>query len=184
MGTTNLHRESGVTLIEVMVAIFILGIGMISTLALQGTAKSGNLEALQRTQAVLIARDLAERISSNRIANLNDYNGKYDGTTVTSFTNCQSLANCTAAQMVSWDLYQFDQAILGASESRSGKNTGGLIQAEGCVEHNNGVVSIVIAWKGISLGSSATSPIADCGSNINAKERRMFIFTTYVGAAS
>lgn len=177
-------KETGLTLVEVLIAVLILGIGMIATLALQGTAKSGNLEAFQRTQAVLIAQDLAERMSSNRQADLDDYQGTYTGSTITTFSNCLGTTNCSADQMVSWDLYQFDQAILGASEVRSGHNTGGLISAEGCVEHTNGLVTIVIIWKGISLGASPTSPIADCGSSISASERRMFVFSTFIGADS
>lgn len=177
------QSESGLTLIEVLVAVFILGVGLISTLALQGTAKSGNLEAFQRTQAVQIARDLAERITSNRAADLEDYEGTYTGSTISSYTNCLGTTTCTTEQLISWDRYQFDQAILGASEVRGGRNTGGLIRAVGCVEHTDGLITIEIAWKGIALGKAGLSAIDKCGSGISAKQRRVFVYKTFVGAA-
>ncbi len=176
--------ESGLTLIEILIAIFILGIGVLATLAMQGTAKSGYLEAFQRTQAVLIARDLAERMTSNRSADLSDYSGTYTGSSMSSYSDCLSATSCTPAQMVSWDRYQFDQAILGASEVRNSSNVGGLIGAEGCVDYSSGLVTIVIVWKGVSLGGSATSPISGCGSGISAAKRRMFVLSTFVGETS
>ena len=177
-------REYGLTLIEVLVAVFVLGVGLIGTLALQGTAKSGNLESFQRTQAVLIARDIAERITSNRQANLESYEGTYTGSTVTSAPDCfGSAANsCSLAQMVNWDRYKFDQAILGASEMRGERTTGSLISAEGCIEHSNRLITIVIAWKGNPLGATASPPISDCGDNIVSTKRRFFTMTTFVGA--
>lgn len=180
-GLAKIRTQSGLTLIEVLVAVVILGIGVLATLALQGTAKRGNLEAFQRTQAVLIARDLGERIVSNRVADLDDYEGTYTGSSVTSYTDCRGLVTCTPAQMVSWDRYQFDQAIKGSSETRDERNIGGLINAEGCVEHTDGLIRIVLVWQGVRLGGAATSPIANCGSSIAATERRMYSFTTFVG---
>lgn len=179
-----LPRESGLTLIEILIAVLILGVGLISTLALQGVAKSGNLEAFQRTQAVLIAQDIAERISSNREADLEGYEGTYTGSTVTSYSDCLGTTTCTPTQMISWDRYQFDQAILGASEVRGGKNTGSLINAEGCVEHSSGLVTVVVVWQGVSLGTPPTPPIDGCGDGIDSSERRMFAYTTFVGEPS
>ncbi|WP_158100494.1 type IV pilus modification protein PilV [Neiella marina] len=179
---TRSSLQSGVTLIEILVAVVVLGIGVLGALALQGTAKRGNLEAFQRTQAVLIARDLAERMVSNRTADLDSYQGTYTGSTVTTFSDCLGLDSCTPEQMVSWDLYQFDQAIKGGSEVRGDRDTGALINAEGCVSHTAGLIQIVLVWKGVRLGATPVSPIAGCGSDISAKERRMFVFTTFVGA--
>jgi len=175
--------EAGVTLIEVLIAVLVLGVGMIGTISLQGLAKQGNFEALQRTQAVLIANDISERMAANRgQGSLNDYVGSYSGTLSAPSTSCfGSAADCSNAQLAAWDIYQFDQAILGASQLIDGdRHVGGMINAEGCINNSDGLVTIVIAWQGTSLSSPPDNPIDSCGSSIDSKERRLYVLKTFV----
>ena len=48
-------RQRGFTLIEVMIAVFVLSIGLLGVAALQLTAKKSSHQAWQRAQAVLLA---------------------------------------------------------------------------------------------------------------------------------
>lgn len=60
------RRASGVSLIEVLVAILVLSIGLLGVAALMGNALQFNQGAQARTQAVLLASDIIERARVNR----------------------------------------------------------------------------------------------------------------------
>lgn len=65
-------KQHGVGMIEVLVALVILAIGVLGFSALQLRAMEATAEASDRTMAMNLARDLAERIRINRLG-LNDY---------------------------------------------------------------------------------------------------------------
>ena len=49
------RSQGGFTLLEVMIALLIFGVGLLSVAALQGVSKRANYEALQRTTASYLA---------------------------------------------------------------------------------------------------------------------------------
>ena len=57
--------QQGVSLIEVLVAMFLLGVAVIGFVALQVRALSASNESAYRSQAMSVAQDLAERMRSN-----------------------------------------------------------------------------------------------------------------------
>lgn len=67
------HLQRGVSLIEVLVALMVLAVGLLGMAALLGNAMQFNQGAQARTQAVLLANDMAERVRANR-PNRADYN--------------------------------------------------------------------------------------------------------------
>lgn len=60
------NRQSGFSLLEVMIAVMILAIGLLGMAAMQALALSSNQEAQFRVQALAIAEDLASRMRANR----------------------------------------------------------------------------------------------------------------------
>jgi type IV pilus assembly protein PilV len=62
-----LSNQSGFTLVEVLVALVILAIGLLGVAGLQNRSLSGNQGALYRSQAVLYANDIIERMRVNRV---------------------------------------------------------------------------------------------------------------------
>lgn len=58
--------QDGFSLIEVLVAVLVLGIGLLGFAALQLSAVSTGEEGYYRSQATLIAQDLADRMRANR----------------------------------------------------------------------------------------------------------------------
>jgi len=62
-----LSNQSGFTLVEVLVALVILAIGLLGVAGLQNRSLSGNQGALYRSQAVLFANDIIERMRVNRL---------------------------------------------------------------------------------------------------------------------
>lgn len=62
-----LSEQTGFTLVEVLVAMVILAIGLLGVAGLQTRSLSGNQGALYRSQAVLYANDVIERMRVNRV---------------------------------------------------------------------------------------------------------------------
>jgi type IV pilus assembly protein PilV len=62
----------GVSLIEVLVSVLILGIGMLGIAAMQATALSNSQSSIERTQAVLHTYSIFDAMRANRDAALTD----------------------------------------------------------------------------------------------------------------
>lgn len=72
--------DQGFSLIEVLVALVVLSVGLLGLAALQSTAAQFNTGAYTRSQATILAYDIADRIRANRAAAQNgDYNSAYPG---------------------------------------------------------------------------------------------------------
>lgn len=66
--SNNKFNQAGFTLLEVMVAVFVLGVGLLGLAQLQITSLKYNLSAESRTQASLLAGDMLDRIRANQSA--------------------------------------------------------------------------------------------------------------------
>lgn len=63
-------KQSGFTLLEVLVAILVLSIGLLGLAGLLASGMRNNLSALHRTQATWAAYDMIDRMRANRVAAL------------------------------------------------------------------------------------------------------------------
>lgn len=97
--------QRGVGMIEVLVALLVLAIGVLGFSALQLRAFQATAEATDRTMAMNLARDLADRIRINRLG-LSDYVTAINNKTTE--TGCLGSAvsfkpNCNSAKMAKYD---------------------------------------------------------------------------------
>lgn len=76
------HSHKGITLVEVLVALLVLGIGVMGFAALQLRAVDTTSTTYSRTQAMAVARDLIERINVNPDAWPSGYGDTSDNWTV------------------------------------------------------------------------------------------------------
>lgn len=60
------RSAAGFTLVEVLVALLLLSVGLLGLAALQLESLRASRTALLRTQAVLLATDMADRLRANR----------------------------------------------------------------------------------------------------------------------
>jgi type IV pilus assembly protein PilV len=68
-------KQSGFTLLEVLVAVLVLSIGLLGLAGLMASSIRNNQSAYQRTQATWLAYDIVDRMRANRDAALaNGYN--------------------------------------------------------------------------------------------------------------
>jgi type IV pilus assembly protein PilV len=73
--------DGGFSLIEVLVALVVLSVGLLGLAALQSTAVEFNHDAYLRSQATILAYDIADRMRTNRQAAVaGDYNSAFAGT--------------------------------------------------------------------------------------------------------
>lgn len=102
--------QAGASLIEVMVALFVMAIGLLGFAALLTTSSTLNQRAFQLSQAVFLAESIVERARANRDS-VSNY-GITLAQNATSSGNCDS-ADCDAATMASWDLAQWMTQVEG-----------------------------------------------------------------------
>jgi type IV pilus assembly protein PilV len=175
-----LNAQQGVTLIEVLIALFIIITGVLGAVGMQAVAQKSSFDAMQRSIASSLAQDIIERMRNNSNANMSLYaaNSPYGSGKITTEPTCNSLLNlCTPAQMVSHDLYGWEQSLMGAEAKNNGNNKGGLLNAYGCISNVNNAVSVVISWQGRTK-TSDTFDSKDCGSS--GSKRRQVIVEAFI----
>jgi type IV pilus assembly protein PilV len=187
------RRQRGVSLLEVLIAVFVLAVGLLGTATLQLTSKRSNLEARDRATATMLAQSLVERMRVNP-DELSTYTnagaGRLLNGTVMAFQDCS--AACTDQQIALHDLYQVEQALLGSSEQLGGQLVGGVSAPRVCIDGpagGSGVYTVAIAWRGLTRLSNPT--IHACGTGSGAYDasggadpdayRRVLAISTYIG---
>lgn len=104
------RRSIGATLIEMVVSLFVMGVGMMGVLGMQSQAMRTNHQAYTYSQAVFLAQDMLERIRANQ-GSAAQYSVHFDET-IKAAKNCGvPNANCSAAQMRDWDIANWRAAI-------------------------------------------------------------------------
>ena len=107
-GISKRVTQTGVGLIEVMVALFILGVGLLGILNMQTQSLVFNQQAYYLSQANALLWDISDRMKANSSvpeSYLMDFNS-----TVSTATDCES-QECSATQLASWDTNQWLGAV-------------------------------------------------------------------------
>ncbi len=188
---TQFKKNLGMTLIEVLVALFILSTGILGAVAMQASAKKGSFDAMQRSMASSLAQDIIERMRGNdksNLAVLNGYNGTYGVSPLSApAVRCNNQANlCTPQQLQANDVYEWELGLMGADVKNGTANTGGLVGVVGCVSHNNNNVLVAISWEGREETSDGaindnTADISfgqNCGTA--SKKRRQIVVNGFI----
>jgi len=108
----------GVGMVEVLVAVVVIGVGMLGIASLYVTTLQAKTTALSRLKAVNLAYDIADRIRANPTAG-NAY-AVSSGTTLTAPSQTCLATDCTPAQIAAADLYAWSTQITSASNGLPG----------------------------------------------------------------
>ena len=172
-------RQRGFLMLEVLITMVILLVGLLGLVGLQARAQQLENESYQRTQALMLLRDITNRINANRASAVS-----YSGTTVygTGYTpDCSAPGSVAEADLCSWHI-----ALLGAAETSGGTCdesggtacVGAMIGARGCVTTiATDTYLIQVAWQG--LVKTATPPTS-CGSGNYGDETQRRVVTSVV----
>ena len=141
-------------MIEVLVTIAILMIGLLGLAGLQTRVSTAQFEAYQRAQAIVLLQDITDRMSANK-ANIASYVMNDIGVSGT-------IQDCTGKTGAAYDLCQFNNELVGASEKSGTTNMGAMLGARACITTTptpNYYIA-TIAWQGFV---AAGSPVEACG---------------------
>lgn len=178
-------RQRGLGLIEVLIAVLVFALGILGMASMQVKAKRTSYDALQRSLATSLARDIVERMRSNPSATSLAVFGAVDdigGGTITKPKDCKA-NTCTPSELASYDIWEWEQALDGAAEKSGDTNAGGLVSPKACITHNAGVITVAIAWRG--HGGQVNPPGSTCGEGLNLYgtgevERQLVVISTYI----
>lgn len=132
-----LTPQKGVGMIEVLITLIILAVGLLGVASLQFVGSFSNKEALARTQAVMVAQQMSERLRASTVASIGTdgfvVNNQYFDSDIYNFGNlscassatnydCYCLAipanipncqtgECTASEVATFDAYQMSCAL-------------------------------------------------------------------------
>ena len=167
------QQQSGFTMIEVLVTIAILVVGLLGLAAMQTLATLAELEAYQRSQAIVLVRDMADRMSANK-ANIGSYMIQNSGLT---YVSCAGLVGAEL------DKCEWNNLLNGNSEKADSgtRNVGAMIGARGCVAPLDAVTfQVTVAWQGLSR---AGIPIEQCGAGAYGNDEQRRTVSTIVRIA-
>jgi type IV pilus assembly protein PilV len=100
---------SGFTLIEVLIAVLVLAVGLVGLAGIQASGLQMNDSAYMRSQASILAQDIADRARANTRG---FRNGAYDDPSADIHDDCQEHANrCTAKEMAQTDVKVWQDSV-------------------------------------------------------------------------
>jgi type IV pilus assembly protein PilV len=147
------NQQSGVGLVEVLVALVVMSVGMLGIASLYVTTLQAKTTSLSRMKAVNLANDIADRIRANpagidKVAGTNNYLLAESATTTA--TDCMS-AICTPAQVAAADLDEWDAMIVdnangtglpgGANLKRS------IVRTAAATATTPEIITITLTWR-------------------------------------
>jgi type IV pilus assembly protein PilV len=200
--------QSGFTLIEALVAAFVLAVGIMGIVSLLSLSKVSQHESIQRARAVVLADDILERIRRNP-AGMSVYRCATfsveppdicleierkplgdAGRGAEPVPNCHS-ATCSKTELAAHDLWTWERLLDGASAivTDGGAPTVGLRNVSACINftaddgrQNTGIVDVVIQWQGLQETADAVVSGGTVCGDAAAEDttRRQVIVNSYV----
>lgn len=153
------QRQRGFTLIEILVTLFILAIGLLGLAGLLVEGMRNNQGAYLRTQASILAYDMADRMRANRDeAESGSYSGFTTDGASTDLPACATQAGgCSSSQQADLDKAEWARQIQSFGSDMPMLPGGvGTIQVDGA----SGAFIVSIQWDEIEREGDAGEQIA------------------------
>lgn len=106
----SMRGQQGVGMVEVLVALLLLAIAVLGFVALQVRASAAGSEAFERTQAMAIAQDLAERARLN--PSQMSFYAMDNSWTATASTDACETSDCSVQQLAQYDIAQVTNSAM------------------------------------------------------------------------
>lgn len=156
--------QRGAAMIEVLVSMLIVAFGIMGMFGMQTQASVSQMESYQRAQALVLVKDMAQRMEANR-AQIVSYVDNDIGTAAA--TDC-TLETTTAAR----DKCEWGALLQGAAEVLNGSKVGAMIGARGCISQPDPVAApnvymVAVVWQGLR---ETGAPNVACGKDAYGSE--------------
>jgi type IV pilus assembly protein PilV len=139
-------RSHGITLVEVLVTLLVISVGLLGIAALHLTGLRNNFDANIRSQASILASDIADRMRSNRAAALATPTSEYAIATVSTYATPSTRAQSDIAE---WKT-SLSQLLPNGDGSISVNTAGG-----------SNLVTIIIGWEERGTGNIAFTTLTE-----------------------
>jgi len=147
-------------MIEVLIALVVTLFGLFALLGINMRAYRAESESYQRSQALVLADDMAQRIKANRSAIANY------ALPAASAAGVGGVQVCNQATQAARDMCEWGNLLRGATEvAAGGTRVGAMSDARGCLlplpaATAASAVNVVVVWRGVS--PSETNAAAPC----------------------
>lgn len=184
-------RQSGFSLLEILVTLIVFSVGLLAMAGLQTVSKQANFESLQRTTAAQIAYGMLEDMRTNGDA-VGSYlaaatlgNGSRGA--AAPVPACTAGAPCTSLEKANYDLWFWEQMLDGGMESSGGAGTGGLVLPTLCITGPAGgaagTYTVTIVWRGTASITNNSANVCGAASGnygVGNEFRRIVELPTYL----
>ena len=188
---TTFKHQRGIGMIEVLITLFILSIGLLGVASMQFVGSFSNADALSRTQAVMVAQQMSERLRAsmthsqitdgfvvdNEYYNPAHYNFSGLSCSGNNPFNCHCLARpasvpdcqggqCTSAEIAEFDAYQISCAAVQSNPSATIALTcDDQIIGDGDDCSPGSVQTITVNWPSVGWQDANEVNNANCAAN-------------------
>ena len=156
------HFQNGTSLLEVLVTVVVISSGLLGLAGLQTRLQVSQVESYQRSQALILVQDMANRIQTNRGVAVSYVTGA-NNPLGANLANGPAINAGSTQQEI--DASQWCAALQGAGELFGGARSGALIGGRGCIEQI-GVDQylVTVSWQGLAPLGAPPVGVA-CGAN-------------------
>ena len=156
---STLMMQKGFTLIEVMVAVFVLAVGVLGMAGMQSVSVRESQNSIFRSTADILAADMADRLRANRTDAADPLSTNYETDGTNDGGDCLgTTANCDEVALAAYDIFQWQTQI---SNSNLPSGIGTITRNDGTSEY-----TILVFWDedrdgAVVTGASCNSTAAD-----------------------
>jgi len=192
-------RQSGMSMIEVLVSLLLIVVGLLGLVGLQVRMQQAEFESYQRAQALVLMNDMVDRIHAHHItascfafSNLNGTGWVGTGSSVTPACAVSNANDNNQAVLI---MQEWQSLLLGAAEQKPGSvNVGAMLGARGCVYYDpasalldptgaalpgTGLYTVAVAWQGTVATFAPTVNCANGQYSSGDETRRRLVSTTF-----
>jgi len=190
------YKQSGFSLLEVLITIMITLIAILGIALLQAKAQQAELESYQRAQALVLLSDIVDRINIHRsttscfVITSNTGSGiPYVGTDGTDHIGVPACAASTTNYNDQADdaMDAIDDLLKGSAETLGGNPVGAMIGARACISYDasteldsvsgTGLYTVVVSWQALA---DLVAPVNNCGNGLYGTEtKRRAVSTSF-----
>lgn len=145
----NISKCRGTTMVEILVTVIVFSIGLLGIIGMQTVGLRNNTTAYNRSQATILAYDIADRARANPLG-ASSYN--FSSSLPTSAASaCETTSGCSNSQMAQYDVYNWLQYLAQGLPAGTGTicldstPDDGSPSSFGC-DGSGGVIAVKVWW--------------------------------------